>query len=136
MRRESFKQYFIIRADNPEDLTDQLNEKMMELRTNRPEVTFSEQGQYMFARICYNSDITIIEDRADEYVAKGVKLTCSDCPIFKPPMKRDGTTDERKKYGDCKFSEYGRTARDTAACDTLFTMIDNGEVRLCLADSE
>ena len=42
----------------------------------------------------------------------------------------------RVKYGDCPYSEYGRTYKNARACDMLYKKIRSGEVQLCLAESE
>ena len=40
MRFESFQQFAIVAADSAQQLSEQLNEKLYELRTKRPQVTF------------------------------------------------------------------------------------------------
>ena len=90
----------------------------------------------MIARISYTEEIHIAETVSDDFEERGVKLTCKDCPFFVPTLKADGTVDGRVKWGGCPHRELKRTERDKGACDKLFTMINNGEVRLCLPESE
>lgn len=130
MRRESYQQFAIVAADSAQELTDRLNAELYRLRDKRPTVSF----EGMIARISYTETADVKETISDEFEAKGIKLTCQDCPIFKPILKSDGTADARVKWGDCPFCEFGRTTRDSAACESLFKMINSGEVRLCLAD--
>ena len=75
-----------------------------------------------------------VEDISDEYEMAGVNLRCRDCPLFQPVRKMDGTIDKRAKWGGCEFSPfgYGQTTKDSRACNTLFEMINSGEVKLCL----
>lgn len=132
MVRESYLQFAIVSGDSAQLLTDQLNEKLRELKDKNPSVTF----EGMIARISYTETATTCEDLRDEYEQEGIRLTCQDCPFFKPILKADGTEDKRVKWGDCPHSQYGygRTSRDSRACNKLFHMINSGEVRLCLAE--
>ena len=130
MKRESYQQFAIVQGDTAQQLTEQLNAKLYELRGKRPAVTF----EGLIARISYEEEFVEPESLEDEYRLKGVKLTCQDCPWFSPMLKRDGTPNRAAKRGDCPFADYGMTSRDCSACDRLYRMINNGEVRLCLAD--
>ena len=129
MKVSSFQQYAIVAADSAETLTEELNQKLIELQDKRPTVTF----EGMIARVCYAETTRAPETAWEEYEARGVRLTCQDCPCFRPILKADGTVDGRIKYGDCEHSETGRAFRDSMACDKLFQMLNNGEVRLCLS---
>jgi len=131
MIRRSYQQYAIVAADSAQTLTEQLNEKLIELRGKSPTVTF----EGMIARIQYIEDEIVPETLSDEYEAKGVRLTCQDCPFFVPTYKADGTEDLRCKQGGCPWSEYGTTYRTSQACDKLFEMLNNGEVTICLKNT-
>lgn len=132
MRRESYQQYAIVAADSAQELTEQLNAKLKELKGCNPKVTF----EGLIARICYIETVDISEGLSDEYETVGVKLTCQDCPLFEPLTKANGTIDLRAKKGSCPFAQFGRTSRDAKVCDKLFELMNSGEVRLCLAESE
>lgn len=134
MRSESFQQFAIVAADTAQQLTEQLNEKLRELKDKRPTVTF----EGMIARISYDESVEILEDLSDEYEEVGIKLTCQRCPLFQPVRKMDGTIDKRAKWGGCEYSPlgYGQTTKQSKACNRLFEMINSGEVTLCLAESE
>ncbi len=123
----SYQQFAIVAADSAQTLTDRLNEKLFELRDKNPTVTF----EGMIARIRYEERETAPVSLGEEYELQGVRLSCQDCPFFSPILKADGTVDGRIKYGDCPFTEFGRTPRDARACETLFQKINNGEVQLC-----
>ena len=129
MISRSYQQFAIVAADSAHTLTDRLNEKLYELRDKNPTVSF----EGMIARISYEERDTVLESIEEEYELQGVRLTCQDCPYFTPILKADGTVDGRIKYGDCEFSEFGRTPRDARACSTLFQKLNNGEVQLCLS---
>lgn len=130
MYSESFQQFVIVQGDTAQQLTAKLNAELYRLRHKRPAVTF----EGLIARISYEEETSEPEDLRDEYEAVGVRLTCQDCPYFKPILKADGTEDKRNKWGDCEFANYGRTSRSSKPCDLLFQRINSGEVRLCLAD--
>ena len=132
MRRESYQQYAIVSADSAQELTEQLNKTLKQLKCKYPKVTF----EGLIARIQYTETVHIAEELSDEYELQGVKLTCQDCPIFQPLLKADGTKDKRAKWGDCPLAHYGRTSRDSSVCSRLFEMLNSGEVRLCLAESK
>ena len=129
MRRTSFQQFEIVRADSPTRLTEELNEKLYELRGKHPSVQF----EGMIARISYEETEEIFENLEDEYHAKGVSLTCAACPYFEPVKKADGTVDQRAKRGACPFAHYGMTSSDRPACDEMFRMLNEGRIKLCLA---
>lgn len=40
----------------------------------------------------------------------------------------------RKKIGKCPFAKNGISYKDSKACPTLFEMLNDGGVKLCLAD--
>lgn len=134
MRRECFQQYAIVAADSAQSLTEQLNSKLRELQDKRPQVTF----EGLIARISYTENVYLMEELADEYEAVGIKLSCQDCPMFQPVRKMDGTIDKRAKWGGCEYSPlgYGQTTKESKCCSRLFEMINSGEVKLCLAESE
>lgn len=132
MKVKSYQQFAIVIGDSAQHLADQLNAKLIELADRDPVVSF----EGMIARISYRETTRLPESLDEEYAAAGVRLTCQDCPFFSPITKTDGTEDKRVKYGDCPFAEYGRTFRDSSACTQLFTKLNSGEVKLCLAESK
>lgn len=136
MRTSNYRQFDIIRADNPESFTKKLNSRLYELRYNWPDVSFSEEGQFLIARISYVEHERVPEDLGDVYEMQNVKFTCQDCPMFKPILNKDGAPNMRVKYGDCKYSEYGRTYKNSRCCDMLYNLLRTGEVQLCLAEKE
>jgi hypothetical protein len=128
MREQSYQQYAIVQANSATTLTDLLNSKLRELKDKDPIVTFDG----LTARIQYTERIDVPEDLEDEYRLKGVSLKCGSCPFFEPTEKSDGTTDGRTKRGKCPCATYGIAFVDGPACETLFKMINSGEVGLCL----
>lgn len=128
MKSVSYQQYAIVVGDSARTLTEQINAKLYELRDKRPTVTF----EGLIARILYEETDKRPETLGEEYEAQGVKLTCSDCPYFIPAVNNDGTLDRRAKWGGCPFSDTRRANKDSIACDKLFQMLNNGEVRLCI----
>ena len=132
MRNESYQQFAIVAADSAQQLTEQLNQKLYELRDKRPQVTF----EGLIARISYSESVSIPEDLVDQYELAGVRLRCGSCPFFQPRLNSNGTEDKRAKKGTCPCAEYGIAFRDSRVCERLFEMLNSGEVRLCLAESE
>lgn len=130
MRTWSYQQFAIVAADSAQSLTDQLNNKLKELKHKNPTVTF----EGMIARISYSEQENLPECLQEEYEMQGAGFLCKDCPMFKPIRKADGTIDERMKIGECPVSKYGKTRADGRACEDLFEMIANGRVKLCLAE--
>lgn len=127
MREETFQQYAIVQSDSAKRLTEQLNDKLRELKDKDPVVSF----EGLTARICYTERAEVPEDIEDEWKLKGVSLICSQCPYFQPNTKADGTVDLRSRKGMCSHfgsCRYG----DGPACEELYVMIQEGEVGLCL----
>ena len=132
MRQESYQQFAIVTADTAQQLSEQLNEKLYELRAKRPQVTF----EGLIARISYSESVSIPEDLVDQYELAGVRLRCGACPFFQPRLNMDGSEDKRAKWGACPCASYGQTSRTSMVCNRLFEMLNSGEVKLCLAKSE
>ena len=128
MKVKSYEQYAIVVGDSAQTLTDELNRKLLELSDKRPTVTF----EGLIARISYTVTEREPEDIVEDYEARGVNLTCQDCPFFVPKTNGDGSIDRRAKWGSCHLTN-DLANRDSRACDKLFQMINNGEVRLCLS---
>ena len=122
------KRFAIVRETSAQSFEERLNETLETLKEQNPEVTFSETGDYMTARIEYTAQIEVPEAPISE---SGIRFTCADCPYFEPIRKGDGTVDGRVKYGECAFSKFGRTFKTSAACEILYRGIENGEVALC-----
>ena len=125
------KRFAIVRETQAHQFEARLNETLFSLRDKTPTVTFSETGDYMTARIEYED---IIEREEAPVSETGYRFHCVDCPYFEHLLKKDGTVDERIKYGNCPSAQYGRTLKNSAACELLYRMIENGEVSLCFAD--
>ena len=100
MKFERYQQFVTVRAEASEIFTEDLNRAVYDLRGKNPVVHFSETDPlcaYVSYTECYQSP----ESLSDEYELQGVKFTCEMWPMFSPIMKRNGTPDERLKYGDC-----------------------------------
>lgn len=133
MKKLSVPQFAIVRSDSASTFQEELNEKIRELCDLHPEVTFSETGDTLTARVSYTISMDY-DPRAKLPEEAGIKFRCCDCPCFEPILKADGTEDGRAKYGGCKYAEFKRTYKDSNACGVLYTMIQNGGVRLCFSE--
>ena len=133
MKRSSYEQFAIVANDSASLFTEQLNEEILRLHGNDPVVNFSESNPF-YARIKYVVNEMTPETIAEASEVEGVSFVCLQCPYFKPVLKEDGTIDKRVKYGDCEHAEYGRTYKTTPACDKLYELIKEGDVKLCFMD--
>lgn len=128
MVRRSYQQYAIVTGDTAQQLTERLNDKLIELRDKDPVVSF----EGMIARIQYTERETVPDSLSDEYELQGVRLTCQDCPFFCPVLKADGSVDLRAKYGGCHLAEDRMARKDSRACEKLFHMLNDGRITLCV----
>ena len=133
--RQSCSQFAIIRDRSASTFETKLNDRLRDLIDNDTTVTFGEIGDDMIARISYTEKVEIQREELPPSET-GIKFHCADCPNFSPVLNRLGEVDGRIKYGNCPHAAMGRTFKKTEACDVLYNMIINGEVRLCLNDSE
>ena len=113
---------------DPELNEQELNLTMLELSDAKTEVTFQDG----YARIEYTKSF---EEIAPPVTETGIKFTCEECPLFKPVLNRSGNPDGRVKYGNCDYSEFGRTWKTSPACQNLYTLIKNGTVSLALNET-
>lgn len=133
MRKETIKQFEMIRETDPELFKDKLNETMKRLKDQKPEAKIGIEGDTLDALIAYEEPISI-EDREPQDA--GVKFVCEECPMFKPNTKADGTPDMRSKYGSCPHATMHRTWRTSSACEFLYQMIKNGDIILALKEAD
>ena len=128
MLEKSYQQFAIVQADSATVLSDLLNAKLRDLKDKTPTVTFDGNT----ARISYVETVEEPEDIEDAFRLKGVELKCGACPFFEAVEKSDGTKDERAKKGKCPCAKFGIAFSDGPACETLYRMLNEGEVELCL----
>ena len=134
MKRSTYEQFAIVAADTAALFTERLNAEIFRLKDNNPVVIFSESTSPFYARIKYVVDTEAPESIAEASVVEGVSFVCLQCPFFKPVLKEDGTIDKRVKWGDCEHAELGRTYKTAPACDKLYELIKEGDVKLCFMD--
>lgn len=133
MRRFSYEQFAIVAGDTAQSFSQKLNEEIFRLKDHDPVVDFSESIPF-YARIKY-----VVNEQAPETVAEasemeGVRFVCLQCPYFKPATTKDGEIDKRCKWGECEHAEFGRTYKTTPACDKLYELIKEGDVRICFTN--
>lgn len=133
MKNCMYEQYATVKEDTATLFTARLNEQLRSLKHNHPSVTFSEADP-LCAYIKYFVDEQAPETVAEASEMEGVRFTCAQCPEFKPMLKDDGTADKRCKYGDCAYVEMGRTYKTSAACDRLYELIKEGQVKICFTE--
>lgn len=129
MKHSTYEQFAIVAADSAALFTQKLNEEIYRLRDYNPTVTFSESIPF-YAHIKYIVNTNEPETISEASEAEGVSFVCMQCPYFHPVMKADETVDKRVKYGDCEFAELGRTYKTAPACDKLYKLIQDGDVKL------
>lgn len=131
MREVSYQQYAIVEADSASILTDRLNQRLKELKDKDPVVEFDG----LRARIKYVERFDLPEDMSEVFSMNDVRLTCSRCPFFEPTEKQDGSIDKRSKKGKCPCAKYGIAYSDGPVCETLYQMLNRGEIGLCFTES-
>lgn len=134
MKRSSYEQFAIVAADSASLFTERLNAEIHRLRDNNPVVEFSESTSPFYARIKYVVNSETPETIAEASAVEGVSFVCLQCPYFKPATKADGEVDKRVKWGDCEHTELGRTIKTAPACERLYELIKEGDVKLCFMD--
>lgn len=128
MRRMSYQQFAIVQGDSAQQLTERLNQKLYELKEKDPTVTF----EGLIARISYY--VTEEVEKKNSLETTQFKFMCKDCPFFEPVLKRDGTADRRMTIGRCPFTPDGHALTYSNACERLYEMIKDREVKLCLRE--
>lgn len=131
MRRSRYQQFAIVAADSASLFEQQLNAEIDRLKDNNPTVHFSESTSPFYARISYIVDTETPETVAEASAVEGVSFVCLQCPYFKPVLREDGEIDKRVKWGDCEHAELGRTLKTAPACEKLYELIKEGDVKLC-----
>lgn len=135
MKNAIYQQFITIKAAAPDIFTEGLNDAIYKLRDKNPTVRFSENDP-LCAYVSYTENYETPESLGEEYEMQGIRFTCEMCPLFTPIMKRDGSPDARLRYGDCPEGEFGRTYKDSRACDKLYQMLKAGRVKLVSTDEE
>ena len=133
MRHSVYEQFAIVREDSASLFTAKLNEELYRLRDRNPSVKFHESDP-LCAYIHYTVSVNTPESVAEASEITGVSFICAQCPYFIPPLRDDGEPDRRCKWGDCEHAELGRTAKTSQACDKLYELIREGDVRLCFME--
>lgn len=134
MKRSSFEQFAIVASDSASLFTEQLNAEILRLKDNNPVVQFSESTSPFYARIRYVVDTETPETIAEASAVEGVSFVCLQCPYFQPALREDGEIDKRVKWGGCEHTELGRTLKTAPACEKLYELIKEGDVKLCFMD--
>ena len=133
MKRSTYEQFAIVAADSASLFTEKLNAEVYRLKDNDPVVKFSESIPF-YAQIKYTVNTETPETIAEASEVDGVSFVCLQCPYFKPARRGDGEIDKRIKWGDCEHAELGRTLKTAPACERLYELIKEGDVRLCFMD--
>lgn len=131
MKRSRYEQFAIVTSDSAPLFEQRLNAEIERLKDNNPSVHFSESTSPFYARVNYIVDTETPETVAEASEAEGVSFVCLQCPYFKPALRDDGEIDKRVKWGDCEHAELGRTLKTAPACEKLYELIKEGDVKLC-----
>lgn len=136
MRYSNYDQFSIVQSDSAALFNKQLNEEVHRLKDNFPVVEILRAEPPYFAQIKYRVNESTPETISEASAAEGVSFVCHQCPLFKPPLKDDGTEDKRCKAGDCldPKNELGRVFKNTQACDMLYELIKERSVKLCFME--
>lgn len=134
MKRSCYEQFAIVSADSASLFAEKLNEEIFRLKDNNPVIYFSESTSPFYARIKYVVNTEAPETIAEASAVEGVSFVCLQCPYFKPALREDGEVDRRVKWGDCEHTELGRTLKTAPACERLYELIKEGDVKLCFME--
>lgn len=134
MKRSSYEQFAIVSNDSAALFTEKLNEEIRRLKDYNPVVSFSESSNPFYARIKYVVNTETPETIEEASAVEGVRFVCLQCPYFKPALREDGEIDRRVKWGDCEHTELGRTAKTAPACEKLYELIKEGDMKICFLD--
>lgn len=133
MKRSRYEQFAIVTGDTAQSFSQKLNEEIYRLRDKDPVVEFSDSNPF-YARIKYAVNFEAPETIAEASEMDGVSFVCLQCPYFHPVTTEEGEIDKRFKWGECEHAEFGRTYKTTAACDKLYDLIKEGDVKLCFTN--
>jgi hypothetical protein len=133
MKHSVYQQFATIQEDTASLFDARLNEKVHELRDRNPKVAFSEHIPF-YAHITYTVNEDAPETIAEASAVEGVSFVCCQCPYFRPALREDGEVDKRVKWGGCEHTELGRTLKTAPACERLYQLIKEGDVKLCFMD--
>ena len=133
MRYSIYDQYAVILDDSAEVFSSNLNAKLRELKDLNAKVDFSESNP-LCAYVRYTVKEEQPETVAESARVSGTVFVCSQCPYFHPVLKADGEEDKRCKWGDCEHAEFGRTYKNSEACEKLYKAIREREVKLCFTE--
>lgn len=120
---EKQKKIKVIEEWEAEIFEQRLNEALTELAAFRPSVEMNMNRDAHCAYISYEKRVVIPEDIRDEFILKGKRYVCGECPYFQP------SEDRRIKYTACRKGER-RTYYTRDACLALYKEIERGEVSL------
>lgn len=134
MKRSCIEQFAIVASDSAASFTELLNAEIIRLKDHDPVVIFSESTSPFYARIKYTVNSERPETIAEASEMEGVSFVCLQCPYFKPALRADGEVDRRAKWGECEHNELGRTFKTSPACEKLYDLIKEGDVKLCFMD--
>ena len=133
MKNSVYEQSAIVKEDSAALFTAKLNEQIYALREYDPVVSFSDADP-LCAYIKYVARVSVPESISEEYETRGASFICAQCPFFKPATNDVGSEDKRCKWGNCEHAEFGRTYKTSSACDKLYELIKEGDVKLCFLD--
>lgn len=131
--KQSIEKFAIVRETAAARFEEKLNETLFDLRDSSPAVEFDSVGDSMVARIKYMERFEVENPKPSEI---GVKFRCGDCPNFVYERNKDGSIDNRKKWGGCPFAFMERTTINAEACEVLYNAILNGDIGLTKKEAE
>lgn len=134
MRRSRYEQFAIVANDSASVFAEQLNAELFKHKDENPVVIFSESSSPFYAQIKYTVNTETPETLEEASAMEGVRFVCCQCPYYKPVLRDDGEIDKRCKWGDCEHAELGRVKKTAPACERLYELIKEGDVKLCFMD--
>lgn len=133
MKNSVYEQFATVQEDSATLFDAKLNEKIRELKGFNPKVKFSDSIPF-YAHIAYVVNDVTPETLSEASEIEGVRFICAQCPFFRAALTADGEEDRRCKWGDCDHAEMGRTLKTSPACERLYELIREGDVKVCFRD--
>lgn len=113
----------VVEAATAEEFEKELNAALAEVTRWKPSLTWNNNREQHCVYIEYTEWVQIPEDVRDEYILKGRRIICGECPWY---IRSD---DRRIKYMTCAKGE-PRCHYTKEACLALYEAVERGEVQI------
>ena len=110
----------VISAQAAQEFEDRLNEALDEVASKSSYSIHYNMSMGFCAYVEYTYTVKTPETLEDEYIIRGERYTCGQCPYFIPSM------DGRSKYGACQYGICNKPIASDYACKHFYINHHNG----------